>query len=230
MRNDFYVDGVGSGTFFCRLLSSYTVGTSSLTRTRVQPAQGMRFTAISTRYGLLSIKLPVRVFGLSPTDAKQNESKLKAALMADPVELYLPDGFYYTASLDSASESKEVTVDGCLRELTFTLSGFCHDVLTAVSVASGSGFFVNGTAPEMECRLTATAGAAADTYTLGTAIFLDVSTGDKLVVDGLKKKVTRNGENDIGSCDIVNWPLLSPGTNVVSCPDALTVEYYPIWL
>ena len=30
--------------------------------------------------------------------------------------------------------------------------------------------------------------------------------------------------------DLTRWPMLAPGLNVLTCPDALTVEYYPVWL
>lgn len=256
MRNDFYIDGRGSGEFACRLLSSWSVGSPTLTRTRVQPSQGQRFHDVAMRCGLLPIKLPVHVFGRTPHDAALKESDLRAALLAGgaPVELFLPDGFFYTASLDSVTESTELGYDGCVRVLTFTLSGFRHgelqtqkcDVLTSTvtdyiqnsdgsiteetTILSYVPIYAEGNAPEMECRLTATVGAAASTYQMGTAFWVNVAAGDVLVVDGLNKTVTKNGQNAIGSCDIVNFAYLKPGENAITCPDALTVEYYPIFI
>jgi len=230
MKDNFYIDGAGSAGFSCQLLRSYSISGPALTRTRIMAPKGQHFRPVVTRYGLLTIKLPVHVFGESPADTMQKESKLRAALLADPVELTMPDGFYYTASLDSASDSTEFTDDGCVRALTFTLTGYRHGALQKQSVKSGAKFRAGGTAKQMACRLTATVGAAAETYMMGSAVWVNVAAGDVLVLDGLEHTATKNGVNAIGSCDIVEWPTLQAGFNAITCPDALTVEYYPIWI
>ena len=88
--DDFFVDGQGSSEFGARLLASYSIGGANLSRSRIQPAAGMRFVPAGSRVGLREISLPVHVFGQSPLEAQQQKSALDAAMLADPVELALP--------------------------------------------------------------------------------------------------------------------------------------------
>lgn len=135
---EFYIDGKPGSDFGALLLASYSVGSVSLTRGRVVPSVGQRFTPGATRYGLRSITLPVNIWGESPEDVNRRKSALDAALLADPVELYLPSGFYYTASLETISDPEELDTAGCILELTYTLSGFAHAPLETILVQAGS--------------------------------------------------------------------------------------------
>ena len=135
---EFYIDGKPGSDFGALLLASYSVGSVSLTRGRVVPSVGQRFTPGATRYGLRSITLPVNIWGNSPEDVYRRKSALDAALLADPVELYLPSGFYYTASLETISNPEELDTAGCILELTYTLSGFAHMPLETILVQAGT--------------------------------------------------------------------------------------------
>lgn len=229
--DDFFVDGRGSSEFGARLLASYSIGGASLTRSRIQPAAGMRFVPAGSRVGLREISLPVHVFGQSPLEAQLQKSALDAAFLADPVELYLPDGFLYTASCDSIGEVTEYSQDGCILAGSYKLSGFRHGPLHTIPLPAGGGeFLVQGTAPDIECRLTCTVASASASYLMAGILWVDVKAGDLLVLDGIRRAVTKNGENALNQTDLTRWPLLAPGRNVMTAPDAMTVEYYPIYL
>lgn len=229
--DDFYVDGRGASEFGARLLANYTVGGASMTRGRAQPAAGMRFVPLATRCGLRTITLTVDIFGPTPRRVQEQKSALDAALLADPVELILPDGFQYTASLDSIGEVKELTLDSCVLEGGYKLSGFRHDALETVQLPAGGGtFYAYGTAPDMECTISCTVGADADAYLMAGVLWVNVSAGDVLVLDGIRRTVLRSGRNALAQCDLTRWPLLAPGLNTVTAPDALTITYYPIYL
>lgn len=229
--DDFFVDGRGASEFGARLLASYTVGGAALERSRVQPAAGLRFVPAGNRVGLREISLPVHIYGDTPRHAQERKSALDAAMLADPVELALPDGFLYTASLDKIGTVSELSQEGCILAGSYTLSGFRHDPLTSAAVPAGGGeLWVRGTAPDMECRLTCTVGAAAGSYLMAGVLWVDVQAGDVLCLDGITRAVTRNGANALTQCDLTRWPLLAPGRNILTAPDALTVEYYPIYL
>lgn len=229
--DDFFVDGRGSSEFGARLLASYSIGGASLNRSRVQPTAGMRFVPAGNRVGLREINLPVHVFGQSPLEAQLQKSALDAALLADPVELYLPDGFLYTASCDSIGEVTEYTQDGCILAGSYKLSGFRHGPLRTIQLPAGGGeFLVQGTAPDIECRLTCTVASASDSYLMAGILWVDVKEGDVLCLDGIKLAATKNGENALNQCDLTRWPMLAPGRNILTAPDALTIEYYPIYL
>ena len=124
--DDFYVDGRGAGEFGARLLADYSVGGPSLTRSRVLPPAGLRFLPAGSQVGLREIELPIHLYGASPSDAQRKKSALDAALLADPVELALPDGFLYRASLDEIGDTEELTQDGRLLRGQHTLGRFRH--------------------------------------------------------------------------------------------------------
>lgn len=229
--DDFYIDGRGSSEFGARLLAEYSVGGVSIERQRVQPAQGLHFIPCATRLGLKEITLPVHVYGATPRQAQERKSALDAALLADPVELALPDGFLYTASCDSIGEVTEYSQDGCILAGSYKLSGFRHGPLHTIPLPAGGGeFLVQGTAPDIECRLTCTVASASDSYLMAGILWVDVKEGDVLCLDGIKLAATKNGENALNQCDLTRWPMLAPGRNILTAPDALTIEYYPIYL
>ena len=67
-------------------------------------------------------------------------------------------------------------------------------------------------------------------YPLGGAIFPSVSNGDVLVFDGIDGKITKNGANAAASVNWTEFPQLFPGENTITCPDDVTVEYYPTYI
>lgn len=229
--DDFFVGGHGSSEYGAWLLASYTVSGVGIERQRVQPTAGLRFVPAGSKLSLKEISLPVHVYGETPRDAQQKKSSLDAALLADPVELDLPDGYLYTASLKEIGDTSELTIDGCILAGSYSLVGFRHDPLETAALPAGGGeLWVRGTAPDMECRLTCTVGAAAGSYLMAGILWVNVQAGDVLVLDGIKRVVTRNGVNALNMTDLTRWPLLAPGLNILTAPDAMTVEYYPIWL
>lgn len=229
--DDFYIDGRGSSEFGARLLAEYSVGGVSIERQRVQPAQGLHFIPCATRLGLKEITLPVHVYGATPRQAQERKSALDAALLADPVELALPDGFLYRASLDEIGAVTEVSQEGCILSGSYTLSGCRHDLPETVTLPAGGGtLYARGTAPDMECRIICTVSTAADSYLMAGILWVDVKEGDVLCLDGIKLAATKNGENALNQCDLTRWPMLAPGRNILTAPDALTIEYYPIYL
>ena len=67
-------------------------------------------------------------------------------------------------------------------------------------------------------------------YPLGGAVFPSVSNGDVLVFDGIDGKITKNGANAAASVNWTEFPQLFPGENTITCPDDVTVEYYPTYI
>ncbi len=230
MTNDFYINGVGSGEYGARLLASYKVGGTPIKRTRQKMPGVQGWLALHTEYGLRTITLPVHVEGQTPLQASLQLSKLTAALSAEPVNLYLPNGMQYFASLDDVGSAAELTQDGCLLPCTYKLVGYAHGDLQTVTISPNGTLHAIGTAPHMACKISCTVGKAAANYSMAGITWKNVQAGDKLEIDGLTKRVTRNGYSDIGRTDLTEWPTLTPGKNTMDARDALTVSYYPIWL
>lgn len=230
MKTDFYIDGVGSDRFSARLLSNFKVGATEITRSRLKSSRVQGWIPLSSNYGLRTLQIPVYIFGESAQDAAKRKSELDQAMLAEPVELLMPDGLYYTASLEEISEAEPMQIDRSELKCTYTLLGYAHDPLVTVKVSSGVAFTVSGTAPEMDCRLTCTVKTTASSFKMAGVTWSSVKSGDVLVLDGLNKQVTRNCANDFSSTDLISWPKLVPGSNKLTAPVQIKVEYYPIWL
>ena len=230
MKSDFYIDGVGCAEFGAVLLAEHTVGATPVTHTRLKPSGGVQgWFPLSTAYELRAIYLPVLLAGPSPRDVAVQRSKLEAALSRGQIELQLPSGMYYTACLDSAGDVTDLRSNGTALTIGYNLLGYAHDPLIVHRVSNGT-MFADGTAPRMACKLSCVVGVSSPSYQMAGVTWHDVEAGDALVVDGLEKRVLRNGANAINQTDLVAWPSLSPGINRLAAPDELTVAYYPIWL
>jgi hypothetical protein len=84
--------------------------------------------------------------------------------------------------------------------------------------------------PFSAARLTATVGASAAEYTLGGAVFSNVTAGDVLCFDVINSAVTRNGVNDAGNTEWVHFPALIPGENTIEAADPVLVEFSPAYI
>lgn len=220
------VNGKSITQFGARLLASYKVGGSPIDIGYNKAHRGTAIALLGTEIGLRTITLPLDIRGSNERDCVLKKSQLDALLAGGKAELHLPDGFYYTAVLQSAGEATQLLPG--LISCTYTLLGIQHDPL--VSARSAGTLYARGTMPRMDCMLTATVGKAAAKYSFAGVTFDAVAAGDVLVLDGVTKRVLVNGAPAAQRCDIVEWPYLTPGLNHLPCPDPVTVEYYPTYL
>ena len=189
-----------------KLRADYSISSSSITTSYIKPRTGSTFHLISNTIGLKTITLPFDIYG--------------------KVELVLPDRFQYTSILQAVAVPTPIT-DRIL-SCSYTFLGIQHENL--VTVKSTGKVFVVGTLPQMDCILSVTVGADAEEYSFAGVTFVNVSKGDKLTLDGMTKRVLVNGAPGAQKCDLVEFPYLTPGENTISCPDTVTVQYYPSYL
>ena len=173
-----------------KLRAEYTVSASSISTTYYKPREGSTFLTIGSELGLKTLTLPFDIYGKSPQDVRRKLSCLDALAGSGKVELYLPDGFYYTALLQSCKAPSPITP--CILSCQYTFLGIQHEQKITVTTEKGI-VFASGTMPRMDCIVSATVGTDAETYTLAGVIFDHVSKGDKLVLDGMTKRVLVNG-------------------------------------
>ena len=147
------------------------------------------------------------------------------------IELFLPDGFYYTSTLDSIGDGTPEGIDGnqVLISVEYSFSGIQHDPLVTVQNAS-AGFWNPGTLPYADCICSVTAGAAASSYQLAGATFQDVQQGEQLTVDGINGRLLRNGAPAPGNVTFSKFPSVTPGQNSFSALDPVTVQFYPCFI
>lgn len=254
----FYIGSHAASEFGALLLASYSVSGSAITQNYVVSRTGSCITPCSTLYGLRTISLPIDIYGDTPEDAAAKRSALTAALLAGPVELYLPDGGIYTALLEDSGRAVPWDDDGCLLSCTYTLAGYQHGPLDTVIARICHGsllFFAAGNARQMECRLVITAKSLIDVPPLptmpdpafnaiipypdgGHCTVSGLQTGDTIIVDGLAKQVLVNGQNAFQNVTAISgWPTVCPGENAIQIYplaninfNKYTVEYYPVFV
>lgn len=223
-----YVNGQPLSNF-AAMLQEFTVGPVEVASSYWQGVNRTNFALLKQQFGLRPISLSVAVIGDTYRDAAVMLSRLTNALWG-AVELYLPDGFYYTCVLAEGGGDPERVGPGYGQTLLlkeYSLVGYRHDLLVTTT---GPSVWCASTTPQTDCILSVTVGAAADSYTLGGATFPNVTQGEQLVFDGINKRILRNGAPGAAGVDWINFPYLTPGENTVTAADLVTVQFYPCYL
>lgn len=226
----FYINGNDPVQYGALPLREFSVGGTAITNTPFQGRNRSSYRLLAAVYGRRSITLTVVYPGKTYREATLLRSTIEN-WMWGKIELCLPDGFYYTCTLDSidagtptGQEDNEVLIS-----VGYSFSGIQHDPLVTVENAA-AGFWNPGTLPFADCICSVTVGAAADTYQLAGATFKDVTKGEQLTVDGINGRLLRNGAPAPGNVTFVRFPQVVPGQNSFSALDLVTVQYYPCYI
>lgn len=209
-------------------LREYSIGGTPIENTVFMGRNRSSYTLIASVYGRKEISFTLVYSGATQREAYLAKSTVEAMMWGKP-EIYMPNEFYYTATLESIDDSIFEGDEGnqVLLPVKYTFSGIQHDPLVTVT----GGTFTNpGTLPFADCRVSCTVTTAADSYLLAGVTFADVTAGEQLVVDGILKRILRNGAPAPGNVTFINFPVVVPGENTFTVTDPVTVEYYPCYL
>lgn len=171
----------------------------------------------------------------------QQKNMLDGILFGSVSELGLPDGYLYRCVLEGAGDEQ---TDGESLEVTYTFSGIRH---LGQYDAGGMALFCYSTVPRTDCRIYITVGSSwpsGDDFVLAinrlgggvTITVYDVSPGDAIDIDGIRKTVYKNGINIFSGTDIITFPFLQPGDNSYeqrNNPDVACTyftKYYPTFV
>lgn len=211
---------------FDAVVESFKVSGSAVSNSFYQGKNRTTFHELSCTIGMKTITLSL--FFSAPTRRRLTLNKSAVdSLMVGKIELHMPDGFYYDAVLTSAGELQMLGVEQnqLIAVCAYTFQGIQRDDLKTVT---GNTLLVEGTAPHIDCRLTCTATANRTTLQVGTVIFSNIQSGDVVVADGIDGVLTVNGNPVVAN--FTRLPYLVPGEQTISCPETLTVEYYPTYI
>lgn len=149
-------------------------------------------------------------------------------MMIGKLDLWLPDGFYYFAHLVTAGEENILGVERnqVIALCSYQFKGIRHDKLETVN---GNTVICKSTVPHTDCRLTCTASQNYAELQIDTVTIKNVSQGDVLVVDGITGRILQNNGLCAGNMSFIHFPSLVPEENTLTCPEELTVEYYPTY-
>lgn len=221
-----YINHIPLSQFGGKLRANYTVSGSAVTADYYKPRDGNAFISLGSRIGLKIITLPFDLYGSSPRETKRNLSALDALCLSGKVELYLPDGFYYTSILQSIGVPQQITPS--ILSCSYVFLGIQHDKM--VKAVSNGSFQAQGTLPKMDCILSASPSADVEKYVVAGITFTNVHQGDQIVIDGITKRILITGGPAAQRCDIIDFLYLVPGDNTISCIDPVTVQYYPSYV
>lgn len=219
-----YINGRHISHYHGKLIREYVYGGVPLENTYFQGRNRSAYVLQSQVIGLKTLEVTIVFYGRDQREAVLYKSAFDATVLGR-VELVLGDGFGYTCHCDQLGAETRAGEE--MIEAAYTFSGIRHGDRIK---ATGKVIYNPGTLPKSDCILSATPTVAASLYQIGSVTFADVVAGEKLVVDGINKRIL---VNDVPAAQRASWmefPHLAPGKNGIDCRDTPTVEFYPCYL
>lgn len=216
------IDEVCIAKYGGKLKNEYTISGVPLENHYHKGVRQSGFILLNQATGLKEISITIVFQGQDRSEIDKRKVLFDSLLMGKN-ELVL-DGFFYTVLCQSIGES--IYKGFCVCEARYDFIGVKHGNLQTVM---GKTLYCMSTLPATDCRISVTVSASAQFYQVGSVTFKDVSAGDKLVVDGLNKRILVNDAPAAQKAEWVRFPSLSPGGNSIQCVDIPTIEYYPVF-
>lgn len=208
------------------LLADYTVTGSAITPSYLKSKEGSSFLSLSRQIDLKMITLSFDLKGKDRHDVLYKKSILDFHASNGKIELFLPDGFYYSSILKTASTLKWIMPEKAT--ISYTFSGIQHD-LEKQGVSTGK-FYCKSTFPHTDCWLEVVVGENSEIYDFCGVPFYNAKKGEVFVIDGINKRILVNGAPGALRCGIIEFPYLVPGWNVLTAPDPVKVRYSPTYI
>ena len=84
--------------------------------------------------------------------------------------------------------------------------------------------------PQMDAIFSCTTTAVRSTLQVGPVTFRNVPRGAAVIADGINGQLTVNGAAAAANATFTRLPFVVPGQQTITCPETLTVQYYPCWV
>lgn len=212
---------------FGALVESYSVGGTPVTNSIFLGRNRTTPRLLANTVGMRPITINLFFTARTQHRLALNKSHLDGLLVGLP-EINLPDGFLYRCSLSSIGDLQILGVEGnqVIAKCVYKLTGIRHDPL---AIVAGNTINAEGTMPRMDCRLICMTTQARETLPMGPVTFTNVPAGVAVVADGIDGILTVDGETAVGAT-FLHLPYLVPGEQTITCPEALTIEYYPTYI
>lgn len=211
---------------FHALVESFTIGGSSVKNQIFQGRNRTSWVQLAHAVGMKPVTFSLFFSGPDKRSLTLDKSSVDALLVGKS-EIHMPDGFYYTCSLKSLGDLKILGVEGnkVIGICAYKLEGIQHDPLETVS---GNTIFARGTMPQMDAVFRCTTTAARTSLQVGPVTFSNVPNGASVIANGMTGQLTVNGTQV--KADFTRLPFLVPGEQTITCPENLTIQYYPCYI
>lgn len=237
------VNGHSLSEFSARLLTNYQTGACALTTDTFQGLSRSTILLLGQTFGAMEIVLPLEFWGTSRRDTVEKWSQFCHAA-SGAVELDLRDGYIYACCVTDFGKPAWIS-DGWL-SVDVTLRGLRQKPAVTVSAQStiGASVLCESTFPRTDCVLTLPSavlqGAEMVNIELGdNAWYLEMEfpAPAELVLDGVRKIFTLNGENITARMQWEDFPYLVPGENsigvyinAIGVTRGVELTYWPTFL
>lgn len=218
------INGINENTLHAKLLRDYRISASPIKSEYWQGRNRSQFALLSQSFGLKEISMTVVFDGRDAEEVALHKSQFDAALWGK-FEIYMPNGFTYSAILDDAGELEYMGDER--GRAKYQLIGIQHKPLVTVT---SSPFTCGSTVPLTDCIITATATAVLGS--IGDIDFSGLTIGDIITIDGINKRLLVNGVDAATKFVWIDFPSLLPGTNTftTSGVSGVTVQFYPTYM
>lgn len=243
MLSEMTINGVDVSAYNARLQSysiSGTTVTNNLSASRSILIAPTLFSAVP---GTRTLSLTLTFYphylgdnskGLSVSDriaiATENITAFEGLLVGKVVEIALPDGFIYTAIVNSISAA---TFDSSgEHDVTYTFNAVRHAKPISEIIKANSYMICKSNTATLPI-ITAEYVNTKSEVTLQGVTIKNITVGTKIVIDSLAGLITADGKNKFGDSDLIDFPVLQPGKNQItsSVSDvSITVSYTPIYI
>ena len=218
------INGINENTLHAKLLRDYRISASPIKSEYWQGRNRSQFALLSQSFGLKEISMTVVFDGRDAEEVALHKSQFDAALWGK-FEIYMPNGFTYSAILDDAGELEYMGDER--GRAKYQLIGIQHKPLVTVT---SSPFTCGSTVPLTDCIITATATAVLGS--IGDIDFSGLTIGDIITIDGINKRLLVDGVDAATKFVWIDFPSLVPGTNTFTSSgvSGVTVQFYPTYM
>lgn len=166
------------------------------------------------------------------SNSTENVARFEGYVLShETVELLLPDGFYYSSVCTAIGAAAEMDATG-EQEIVYTFTAVRHKELTTKKLTGASTKLDCQATTPVKCKITLTASQSYNSLTIMGITVYKLSAGDVLVIDGIKGKITVNNENKFTDSNLVEFPTLQPGENIIkntAISSQCSISYYPVY-
>lgn len=237
------VNNIDIANYSARLLS-YSVSGTTLTNNVSANNDLVKMPALySTEYGTRTLTVTLTFFprldGCSSkntdiidryTVATDNIAKFEAEIIGKTVEIALPDGYIYTSIVTSISAA---TFDSSgEHDVTYIFMAVRHKPTITATVAPNGKIYCQSTTP-CKFKLKVTLPEQSSMLSIMGIVVINISANTPLVLDGELGLITLGGVNKFLDSTLIDFPLLYPGTNTISCNNSqadIQVIYTPVYV
>lgn len=236
------INGVDIATYNARLLNYSVSGTQISNTISQNTAQLLMPTLYACQLSPRTLTITLTFFPKSAGEnakntsvfqrfsrATDNISTFEADIIGKVVDFGLPDGYIYRAIVNSISAA-EFDISG-EHDVTYTFLAIRQLAERTETVVNGKIKCLSTTTTA--CKIILTVPTAYSSLTVCSVTINNVSANSEIVIDSEKGLITADGVNKFNDTDFVEFPVLSPGYNTITCSASnanIVIVYTPIFV